>query len=199
MTQRHPDRWNHNIHYQRRLLEAVPVDARSALDVGTGNGIMAAELHQIVPHVTGLDLDATILERAREEDPGVNWIQGDLMTSPLHLASFDVVTAVAVVHHLPDLDRTLGRLAELTTPGGLVGIVGLARSSTPRDALYDLAGVIQHRAHERRHQSWEHDAPTCTPLHSYTEVRQSADRILTGHSWARLPMWRYLLTWRKPQ
>ncbi|QHC65508.1 methyltransferase domain-containing protein [Rathayibacter sp. VKM Ac-2759] len=199
MTHRHPERWNHNLHYQRRLLEAVPVGARTALDVGTGNGILAAELHEFIPDVTGLDPDATVLESAREEDPGVNWVHGDLMTAPLEPASFDVVTAVAVVHHLPDLDQTLERLAELAAPGGFVGIVGLARSSTPRDALYDLAGLIQHRAHERRHAVWEHTAATSAPLHSYTEVRRSADRILTGHSWARLPMWRYLLTWTKPQ
>lgn len=81
MTHRHPERWNHNLHYQRRLLEAVPVGARTALDVGTGNGILAAELHEFIPDVTGLDPDATVLESAREEDPGVNWVHGDLMTA----------------------------------------------------------------------------------------------------------------------
>ncbi len=34
-------RWNHNIHYYRLILDAVPTGARSALDVGCGNGLLA--------------------------------------------------------------------------------------------------------------------------------------------------------------
>ncbi|PPF26257.1 MULTISPECIES: bifunctional 2-polyprenyl-6-hydroxyphenol methylase/3-demethylubiquinol 3-O-methyltransferase UbiG [unclassified Rathayibacter] len=199
MATRHPKRWNHNVHYQQRILEEVPADARTALDVGTGEGIMAAELHTMIPAVTGLDLDPLVLERAQEEDPGVNWVQGDLMTSPLPPASFDVVTAIATIHHLPDLDRTLRRRAELTAPGGLVGVVGLARTSTPRDALYDLAGLLQHRAKMHRHSAREHSAATAAPVRTYAEMRRSADRILPGHRWARLPMWRYVMTWRRPR
>jgi 16S rRNA A1518/A1519 N6-dimethyltransferase RsmA/KsgA/DIM1 with predicted DNA glycosylase/AP lyase activity len=44
--------WNHNTHYYRRILRAVPCGTRSALDVGTGDGLLARDLHEKVPEVT---------------------------------------------------------------------------------------------------------------------------------------------------
>ncbi|UNX54757.1 class I SAM-dependent methyltransferase [Georgenia sp. TF02-10] len=192
-------RWNNNIHYHRRILDAVPAGARTALDVGTGNGLLAAELHQRVPEVTAVDPDATVLASARTEDEGVRWVQGDVLTYPFPPASFDVVASVAALHHLPDLDRALARLAELTAPGGVVAVVGLARSSRPLDALYDVAGLVQQRRYRRRYGIWEHSAPMVwPPPHTYAAVRRSAARVLPGAAWSRLPMWRYSLVWRKP-
>src|SRR5690606_20341941 len=117
-------RWNHNIHYDRVILDAVPNAARTALDVATGHGLRTADLHRRVPHVTGLDTDSGVLDSARKEDEGVSWLQGDVMTYPFAEAQFDVVASVATLHHLPDLDAAFRRLAMLTAPGGVVAIVG---------------------------------------------------------------------------
>ncbi|OSY35896.1 hypothetical protein [Pseudonocardia autotrophica] len=45
------DRWNHNIHYHRLVLNAVPEGSHTALDVGTGTGtgLLAADLRRRVP------------------------------------------------------------------------------------------------------------------------------------------------------
>lgn len=196
---RHDERWNHNIHYHSYVLEAVPPRARTALDVGTGNGVLAAALHRRVPSVTGIDTDAQVLVSARAEDPGVNWVLGDVLTHPLVPASFDLVTSVATVHHLPDLPRTLARLGDLTARGGSLVIIGLARSSRPVDRAYDLAGAVQHRWYGRSRQMWEHTAPTVwPPPHTYTQVRKVAASVLPGSRWKRLPMWRYVIRWDKP-
>ena len=138
-------RWNHNIHYHHRILNAVPVGARSALDVGTGNGLLAAELHKRVPHVTAIDPDATVLRSARTEDEGVAWICGDVMTYPFDAASFDVVACVAALHHLPSTDRALARLAELTAPGG--------SSGSRRCRAFNSASRLPLR------RRWAHSAP----------------------------------------
>lgn len=192
-------RWNNNIHYHRRILDAVPPGARSALDVGTGNGLLAADLRERVADVTGLDADAAVLATARREDAGVTWIHGDVLTYPFARESFDVVASVATLHHLPDLDRALTRLSELTAPGGVVAIVGLARSSRPTDLLYDVAGLVQQRRYKRRHGIWEHSAPVVwPPPHTYRDVRRSAATVLPGARWSRLAMWRYALIWHKP-
>ncbi|GAB3305226.1 hypothetical protein GCM10027427_34100 [Pseudoclavibacter terrae] len=119
--------WNSNIHYHHLILDALPPNAQTALDVGTGNGLLAAELHQRVPAVIGLDPDAEALESAHGEDHDVTWIHDDVLTYPLPLASFDVVTSIATIHHLPNLDQTFSRFAELAAPGGMVAVVGLAR------------------------------------------------------------------------
>lgn len=191
-------RWNHNIHYHRRILDVVPDGARTALDVGTGDGLLAMELRELVPQVTGIDPDAQVLESAGRQQSDVTWVEGDVMTYPLMPASFDVVASVATIHHLPDLDTTLTRLAELTTPGGTVAVIGLARSSRLLDHAYDIAGLIQHRRLARRFGVWEHSAPTAPPLHTYTDVRRSAARVLPGANWRRMPLWRYALVWTKP-
>ena len=191
-------RWNHNIHYHRRILDALPDGARTALDVGTGDGLLAMELRELVPQVTGIDPDAQVLESARRLQSDVTWLEGDVMTSPLTPASFDVVASVATIHHLPDLEATLTRLAELTAPGGTVAVIGLARSSRLLDHVYDIVGLVQHRRLARRFGVWEHSAPTAPPLHTYTDVRRSAARVLPGATWRRLPLWRYALVWTKP-
>lgn len=192
-------RWNNNIHYHGLILDAVPAGARTALDVGTGNGLLAADLHRRVPNVTGLDRDSGVLDSARQEDEGVTWLQGDVMTYPFAEAQFDVVASVATLHHLPDLDAAFRRLAALTAPGGAVAVVGLARSTRPLDLVFDIAGLVQHRRYARRFGLWEHSAPVAwPPPHSYAEVRRSAARVLPGAMWSRLPMWRYAVTWTKP-
>ncbi|WGW12294.1 class I SAM-dependent methyltransferase [Saxibacter everestensis] len=199
MTDARPTRWNNNIHYHRLILDAVPTGARTALDVGTGNGLLAAELHKLVDDVTGIDPDADVLKLARQEDADVSWVQGDILTCPFPLASFDVVASVATIHHLPDLDQTLTRLAELTAPGGVVAAVGLARSSRPIDVVYDVAGLVQQHGFKRRHGIWAHSAPIVwPPPHTYADVRRSAARVLPGAKWSRLAMWRYSLVWNKP-
>lgn len=199
MTDGSAVRWNNNIHYHRRILDAVPPNARTALDVGTGNGLLAADLHRRIPQVTAIDTDASVLESARHEDEGVTWIHGDVMTYPFREAQYDVVASVATLHHLPDLDEAFARLAALTAPGGVVAVVGLARSSRPLDYALDLAGVVQHRRLARRFGLWEHSAPVVwPPPHTYAEVRRSAAHILPGSTWSRLAMWRYAVIWRKP-
>jgi trans-aconitate methyltransferase len=89
--------------------------------------------HKYIPDVTGLDADPDVLE--------------------------SVVASVATLHHLPDLTQTLTRLSDLVAPGGVLAAVGLARSTRPSDALYDLAGVVQQQQYKRLYGIWAHSAP----------------------------------------
>lgn len=191
-------RWNHNIHYHRLVLDAVPTWARSALDVGTGNGLLAADLRRVVPEVTAIDVDEDVLSAARREAGAVEWILGDVMSYRFG-RTFDVVGSVAAVHHLPDLTATFRRLAELTSPGGVLVVIGLARATRPRDFAIQAWGAVQHRWMVRRRDYWEHSAPIVwPPPHTYAEVRETATAELPGVQWKQLPMFRYAVVWRKP-
>ena len=192
-------RWNHNIHYHHLVLDAMPEDARTALDVGTGDGLLARDLASVVPSVTGIDLDAHVLESARRESSAVDWVRGDVMTHPFAAESFDVVASVATLHHLGDPAAALRRLAALTAPGGVVVVIGIARTSTVTDVATHLVGQVQHRVLSARYGFWEHSAPKVwPPRHTHREVRAAAHKELPGSRGHRLPMWRYVIEWRKP-
>ncbi|WP_167132597.1 class I SAM-dependent methyltransferase [Paramicrobacterium chengjingii] len=190
--------WNHNIHFHRVALEAIPNSATSALDVGTGNGMLARDLRERLPDVTAIDVDAPILAAAQRTHAGINWVLADAMTHDFG-RTFDVVASVAALHHFEDLESALGRLRELTAPGGVLVIVGLAKATTLGDYARSVPGVVQHHWYSRTRNLWEHTAPTkWPPPHSYTEVRECAARVLPGVRWRQFAMWRYALTWHKP-
>lgn len=191
-------RWNHNIHYHSLVLDAVPPHARSALDVGTGNGVLATDLRAVLPDITAIDLDAAVLAEARTADPSIDWILGDVMTHRFG-RRFDVVASVAAVHHLPDLSATLRRLADLTAPSGVLVVIGLAARTRLRDYAFAAVGTVQHRWYARRLGYWEHTAPLVwPPPHSFEQVDRCAASILPGVRWRHLPMFRYALVWHKP-
>ncbi len=198
-------RWNHNLHYQRVILDALPDSARSALDVGCGDGLLVRELAARVPRVVGIDLDGPSLARARDELAGIDsarveLVRGDVMTHPFEPASFDVVASVAALHHL-DARAGLIRMRELLAPGGLLGIVGLASVESPADAARSVAGVVANRPYQlltgRRH--WEHAAPTVwPPPESYRAMRRIVAELLPGAVFRAHLFWRYTVLWTKP-
>lgn len=200
MTKHVPDgeRRNHTLDYFRDVLPLVPASARTALDVGCGEGFAARALAARGLAVTAIDPDAPSLALAREQDStGITFLEADVMTADL-AGAYDVITALAVLHHLP-LDLALERFKGLLAPGGLLLVVGLAASSLPKDAPRELAAVVAHQVGRLRHAEWEQPSPTLwPPPTSYDEVREASGRILPGSAFKRRLTWRYTLTWVKP-
>jgi SAM-dependent methyltransferase len=195
------ERWNHNIHYGRPLLGLAPIRARDALDVGCGEGWLVRELRRRVPHVVGIDPDGCSIGAARAEDDqdGTEYLLGDFFTWPFEPASFDMVTAVASLHHL-DEEAALPRMAELLRPGGVLGVVGLARTRSLSDLVFDIFGGGVSRVYKRRKGYWETPAPQVwPPPHSYGQLRGLSELALPGRDFRRRVMFRYVMTWRKPE
>lgn len=192
-------RWNHNIHYHPLVLAAVPPGARTALDVGCGEGMLARDLRAVVPSVTGIDLDGPSIALARAADgDGVEYVEGDFLTHPFPPGSFDVVASIAVLHHV-DTAAGLERMRELLRPGGVLVVVGLPRTRLPHDIPYELAGAVAHRWYRVRRGYWQHSAPTAwPPPDTFAQVRRTAERVLPGVRARRHVLWRYSLLWTKP-
>jgi 2-polyprenyl-3-methyl-5-hydroxy-6-metoxy-1,4-benzoquinol methylase len=79
-------RWNLNIHYQRAVLEALPAGARTALDVGCGDGLLTFDLADRGLEVTGLDVDEASIHRARSDQRAgdkTHFLVGDFFSTPL--------------------------------------------------------------------------------------------------------------------
>jgi 2-polyprenyl-3-methyl-5-hydroxy-6-metoxy-1,4-benzoquinol methylase len=195
------ERWNHNIEYHRVIHAALDPNLASVLDVGCGDGLLAAELARRGASVTAIDRDAASIERARDSasDAGVEFVVGDFLADPFAPASFDAVVSVAAVHHM-DERMAFGRMAELVRPGGTVAVVGLARSRRPKDVGWDVAGAVATRVARRRHGGyWESDAPTVwPPPTSYRDIERLAADVLPGSTFRRHLMWRYSIVWTKP-
>jgi ubiquinone/menaquinone biosynthesis C-methylase UbiE len=192
--------WNANIHYDARLAACVPATATAVLDVGCGDGFLAARLARHVPLVVAIDIDAPVLGRARARfpDAAVTWCHGDVLTHPLEPESFDAVLSNATFHQLPDGRAGLRRLSQLVRPGGTLAIVGFARTEW-RDLPWAVAAFISLGVANRLHGKWEHTAPkTWPPRDTFRQLRQAAREVLPGARIRHLLMGRYLLTWTRP-
>jgi SAM-dependent methyltransferase len=193
--------WNHNIHYHPLVLDALPAGCRRALDVGCGGGQLARELAAVAPEVTAIDLHLPSLEAARAAPgPEVDYVHGDVLAHPFAPGSFDLVASIATLHHL-DMRTGLARLAELVRPGGVLAIVGLARTRlwSPPDLTHAVAGVVADRWLQRSREYWEHDAPQVwPPPETYASARRIARATLPGARFRRHLLFRYSLVWTRP-
>ena len=189
-------RWNHNIHYHPRILSAVPPGASSALDIGCGEGMLSRELRRVVPAVTGIDLDTPSLELARGYADDISYIRGDFLDHPL--ASYDVVTSVATLHHV-DARAGLLRMRSLVRPGGLLAIIGLARARLPQDLPREAAGAAAGWAHRATKRYWEHPSPVVWPPPvTYPEIQALTTALLPGATYQRHLLFRYSILWTRP-
>jgi SAM-dependent methyltransferase len=192
--------WNHNIHYYPVVLREVPAGAQHALDVGCGDGSLARQLRQTVRHVTAIDADGPILGLARQRGGAeeIDYRHGDFLTFPFEPGSFDFISSVAALHHM-DEANALERMAELLRPGGRLAVVGLAHSRHPGDLPWDLTGALVTRLHKLTKFFVDTEAPKVwPPPHTYRQFRRLSSQALPGRTYRRLVLWRYVLTWTKP-
>jgi demethylmenaquinone methyltransferase / 2-methoxy-6-polyprenyl-1,4-benzoquinol methylase len=116
---------------------------------GTGDLAIAARKAGALD-VVGLDFSDPMLERARRKEPGIEWIQGDLLELPFDGGSFDAATVGFGVRNVADLERGLAELRRVLKPGGRIGILEITRPRGPLrlfyrlwfDVLIPLAGKI---------------------------------------------------------
>ena len=205
-----PTPWNHNLHYHRVILDAVPPGCERALDVGCGAGALTRALRRLAPQVTGIDRDARSIELARghPEAGNIEYLLADFLAATVDPGSLDLVTSVASLHHL-DAEAALRRMSDLLRPGGTVAIVGLARGISPVDLALSIPAVIGDRAHRvgsardrpsarRRPASYQPPIIWPPPV-TYQEMRRLAARLLPGARYSRHLYWRYSLVWTKPR
>ncbi len=194
------DYWNHNVHYQRVILDAVPERCRDAIDVGCGDGLLARKLAARCAAVTGIDRDEKMIAVARERAraiPGVSFIQADFLACPLEDASFDFACANTALHHM-DFGAALAKMARILRPGGRLAVVGLAANGSPADLALGAAGIPANLWYKRTRGEVNPGAPVREPDMTWSQVRSTAARVLPGARYRRHLLWRYSLTWAKP-
>jgi ubiquinone/menaquinone biosynthesis C-methylase UbiE len=102
----------------------LPATGRRALDLGCGTGRHAVLLAQRFDQVDAVDLSGPMvaLARTRRARPNITYRQGDLqgVGGP---GSYDFVTSVLTLHHVPDLHAALSHIKGLVAPGGRIVLV----------------------------------------------------------------------------
>jgi ubiquinone/menaquinone biosynthesis C-methylase UbiE len=115
-----------------RIFElAGGVKGRRALDVGSGDGRLAAALRRAGAEVTALDADPRMLAAARTradtERISLALVRGDAARLPFRDATFDLVTAVTLLCFVPDARAVVAEMARVLEPGGRLVLGELAR------------------------------------------------------------------------
>jgi 2-polyprenyl-3-methyl-5-hydroxy-6-metoxy-1,4-benzoquinol methylase len=199
----HP--WSHNdayaafvLHHARRVRAAGGTEA---LDVGCGTGNLVRRLARVLPSVTGIEPDASTAAHAQRNTAGLANVR--ILAGPFdesHANRYDLITFVAVLHHLP-LEATLAKVRELLRPGGRLVVVGVSREgrgdlpwSIASLVLNPIVGVVVHPRRSTKLPP-QMTAPTATAAESYEEITLTAERILPGARLRRGLFWRYTLSW----
>jgi 2-polyprenyl-3-methyl-5-hydroxy-6-metoxy-1,4-benzoquinol methylase len=192
--------WNRNNHYHHLVLQALPGDCCRALDVGCGTGLLARRLADRCGEVVAIDADAGTLSRARAATGSgspIAFVRGDVLTYAFDDGSFDFISAVAVLHHVP-LEAGLARLKRLLRPGGVIVVIGLYRAETLEDYAWMAAGIAAGVVFRCVRRYTAVSAPMKDPVESLAEIRGVCDAVLPGYDLRRELLLRYSLVWQKP-
>jgi 2-polyprenyl-6-hydroxyphenyl methylase / 3-demethylubiquinone-9 3-methyltransferase len=114
--------------------QAVGLAGKRVLDVGCGGGILAESMASRGAEVTGIDLSDKALGVARlhlyESGQKVDYrhISAEEMAQAAP-ASFDVVTCMEMLEHVPDPASTIRACASMVKPGGHVFFSTLNRNA----------------------------------------------------------------------
>ena len=125
--------------------ELASLRGKQVLDVGCGGGILAEAMARRSAHVTGIDLAAKPLGVARLHalEAGVaNLDYREIATEALAAeqpGSFDVITCMEMLEHVPDPSAVVRACATLVKPGGWVFFSTLNRN--PKSFLFAIVGA----------------------------------------------------------
>lgn len=102
----------------------------SALDVACGSGKLTAELVRLAGasgRVVGLDFSPQMLEVARRDHPGIEFLEGDALNLPFDDTTFDAATIAFGLRNLSDPIRGLREMLRVVKPGGRAVVLEFVR------------------------------------------------------------------------
>jgi len=107
---------------------------KSVLDVGCGGGLLSEAMATLGARVTGLDANASAIEVAREHARISHSRVEYILATPEQYAAeceqtYDVITCMELLEHVPDPASVLSALGALLKPGGDLIVATLNRNA----------------------------------------------------------------------
>ena len=120
------------------------LEGKRVLDVGCGGGILAESLSKAGATVTGIDLSTKALKVAElhQLESGTTVRYRSISAEDLakeEPQSYDVVTCMEMLEHVPDPASVVGACANLCKPGGHIFFSTLNRN--PKSYLFAIIGA----------------------------------------------------------
>ncbi|CAM3558844.1 class I SAM-dependent methyltransferase [Nocardioides zeicaulis] len=199
---RHP--WSHNDHFHPWVLAHLPERRGTALDVGCGRGGLLAALAPRFASVVGVDTDPAMRAAARARCAGLPRVRVDDRDWTEVEGPLDLVTMVAVLHHL-DVDAALQHVRDVLAPGGRLLVVGLAPPASVRDHVWDAASIVTNpliglAKHPRVDRSGPQPPsfPVREPTMTYDDLARRVATVLPGATMRHRLAFRHTIAWTKP-
>ncbi|MDR2294627.1 MAG: class I SAM-dependent methyltransferase [Microbacterium sp.] len=202
LNDRHP--WSHNDAFHSWIASRLPVGRDEALDVGCGRGELVALLGAHFAAAHGIDVDHDMRQASAARCAGLPNVTVD--STPLERVSGgkDVVTMVAVLHHL-DLVPALREVDRILKPGGRFLCVGLARPASTVDQLWDLASMFTNPVIGFVKHPWvaqpvsaDPPFPVKDPEYTLAQIRSAVRQTMPGAVIRRRLGFRHTIEWTKP-
>lgn len=102
----------------KAISKLCPSGINRLLDLGSADGLLAKGIAALVPnikHICALDMDSDLLGY----NPFLS-VQGDCCRTPFADNTFDVITAAALIEHLPEPHLFLTECCRVLKPAGIL-------------------------------------------------------------------------------
>lgn len=126
------------------IRQRATLEGRQVVDIGCGGGILAESMARLGANVTAIDAASGPLEVARlhlaESGVDVSYQQSTAEALAKQQAgTFDVVTCLEMLEHVPSPQAVIGACADLVKPGGDLFFSTINRN--PKSFLFAIVGA----------------------------------------------------------